>query len=150
MIEFSRQQRQALKKLLGRPPVYPANSPAESFLLRYVFLEALCRLVGKYYRERAGGRSKPGTRAPEAIQLNVVSRSFSHFGIRVPTERLTSLLDSSLDRRANKSARNLRNGIVHRWDENDVTEAVERHSRFVGIMDAVIDAIARRANGRVK
>lgn len=147
MTEFSVQQRKALKRLLGRPPVYPTDNLAESFLLRYVFVEALCRQVGKYYRERAGARKKTLAKSNEAIHLDVVGRSFAHFGIHVRSERLAELLDSSQEKRGSKSARNLRNGIVHRWDEMDVAEASERFSSLCIAIDAVVDAIALRARG---
>ena len=149
-IPFSPQQRQALKRLLGRPPAYPNNNFAESFLLRYVFVEALCRQVGKYYRERARARKKTLTKPHESIHLDVVGRSFTYFGIRLRSERLAQFLDSSLERRGAKSARNLRNGIVHRWDENDVAEASERYSSLCLAFDAVVGAIAHRANGRYR
>lgn len=146
-IPFSAQQRQALKRLLGRPPAYPNNDFAESFLLRYVFVEALCRQVGKYYRERARARKKTLTKSHEPIQLDVVGRSFTYFGIRLRSERLAQFLDSALEKRGAKSARNLRNGIVHRWDVNDVAEASERHRSLYSALDAVVEAIACRVNG---
>lgn len=116
-------------------------------MLRYVFVEALCRQVGKYYRERAGARKKTVNKPHETIQLDVVARSFAHFGIQLRAERLEHLFDSSLEKRGAKSARNLRNGIVHRWDENDVAEASERYSNLCLALDAVVNAIAHRANG---
>jgi hypothetical protein len=146
-IPFSAQQRQALKRLLGRPPAYPNNDFAESFLLRYVFTEALCRQLGKYYRERAGARKKTLAKLHEPIQLDVVGRSFNYFGIRLRSERLAQFLDSALEKRGAKSARNLRNGIVHRWDANDVAEVSERHRSLYSALDAVVEAVACSVNG---
>lgn len=146
-IPFSVQQRQALKRLLGRPPAYPNNDFAESFLLRYVFAEALCRQVVKYYRERARAKRRTLTKSHEPIHLDVVDRSFTYFGIRLRPERLAQILDSALEKRGAKSARNLRNGIVHRWDANDVAEVSERHRSLYSTLDAVVEAVACRVNG---
>lgn len=147
MTDFSVQQLRVLKKLLGRSPVYSSNVLAENFLLRYVFFEAICRQIGKYYRERAGVRKKAVTKSHESIHFDVVDRSFAYFGIQLRSERLAPLLDSSLEKRGAKSARNLRNGIVHRWDESDVAEASERYSSLCLALDAVVTAISHRVNG---
>jgi len=146
-VSFSVPQLRALKKFLGRPPAYPKGNLAENFLLRYVFAEAFCRYVGRYYRERRVVRNKALTKSHESIQIDVVGRSFAYFGIRLRPEVLAQFLDSKLDKRGEKSSRNLRNGIVHRWDENDVAEVSERYVRLCSILDAVVEAIACRANG---
>lgn len=146
MTALSVQQRRALKKFLGRPPVEQKGNLAESFLLKYVFVEALCRQIGNYYRERAGGRKKAISQSHEAIQIDVVGRSFAYFGIQLQPGRLAEVLDSSLAKRGQKSARNLRNGIVHRWDEMDVAEASKRHFNLCSTLDALVNAVARCAN----
>lgn len=148
MTDFSVRQLRVLKKLLRRSPAYSSNVLVENFLLRYIFFEAICRQIGKYYRERAGVRRKALTKSHESIHLDVVGRSFSYFGIQLRSERLAPLLDSSLEKRGAKSARNLRNGIVHRWDENDVAEASERYPSLCLALDAVVTAISHRVNGR--
>lgn len=145
MTDFSVQQRRALNKLLRRQPAYPSGSLAESFVLKYVFVEALCRLVGRYYRERAKSIKKTTGKTHESIQLDVLGRSFAHFGVQLREERLALLFDSSFDKRGAKSARNLRNGIVHRWDENDVAEASKHSAILAEHFDALIEAIAKRA-----
>lgn len=148
--EFTVQQRRSLKRLLGRSPVYSNEISVENFLLRYIFLEALCRQVGKYYRERAGSRRKTASKSYETLQVNVVSRAFSYFGIQLRAERLMQLLDSSLEKRSARSARNLRNGIIHRWDENDMAEVSARYSSLCLALDSAVDAIACRTNARAR
>ena len=147
MVEFNSYQRRALRKFLERSPSYTNENSAENFLLRYVFFEALCRHIGKYYKERVEVRKRKAKKSYESMQIDVVARSFAYFGIQIRFERLTYLLDSSLEKRNQKSARNLRNGIVHRWDENDVAEASERYSNLCLALDAVVDAISHRVNG---
>lgn len=146
MTDFSVQQLRVLRKLLKRSPAYSSGILVENFLLKYIFFEAICRQIGKYYRERAGVRRKAVTKSHESIHFDVVDRSFSYFGIQLRSERLAPLLDSSLEKRGAKSARNLRNGIVHRWDENDVAEASERCSSLCRALDAVVNAVSHRVN----
>lgn len=145
-IDFSVQQRRAINALLRRPPNYTKSNLAENFLLKYVFCEALCRQVCKYYRERPSVKNKKTTKSHEVIQLDVVSRSFAYFGILIRNERLLQLLDSSLEKRGWKSARNLRNGIVHRWDKMDVAEVSQRYSSLCLTLDTVVNAIELRSD----
>jgi hypothetical protein len=147
MTEFSLQQRNALMKLLKRPPAYASDRLAESFLLKYVFVESLCRLVGRYYNEHDRSGKKIVSKSREPIKIDVVSRSFVHFGIQVEAECLELVLSSSLAKRDKKSARILRNGIVHRWDENDVAEASRRYSSLCRALNVVVNSISHRANG---
>lgn len=150
MVEFSAQQHRALKRLLARPPANMKNNFSEDFLLKYVFVESLCRLVGKYYQERPRVKKKSVSQSHQTIQINVVSRSLAYFGIQLRPEQLANFLDSSFEKRDEKSARNLRNGIVHRWDENDVGEASRRYSSLCLTLNAVVKAIANRVNGGMR
>ena len=146
MSEFSTQQAKQLTKLLGRPPTGLTRGTVECFLLSYVFLEALIRLVGRYYRERSTTQKKAMTE-DSSLNVDVVKRSLRHFGILVDERRVDSLLASHKAKRGLKTARVLRNGLVHRWDLSDAKEAVERIDELVAAMMAVVDAIAMRAKG---
>lgn len=148
MTQFSVQQRRALKNFIRRSPVYAVGGLAEDFLLKYVFFEAICRRIGEYYGSRPGVRGKGMAKSHASINLIFVWRSFSYFDINFGLDRLRYLLDSSLRKRGEKSARNLRNGLVHRWDENDVAEVSARHSSLCLTLDAVVTAISHRVNGR--
>lgn len=146
MTEFSTQQAKQLTKLLGRPPNGLSRGTAECFLLRYVFLEALVRLVGRYYRERSATQKK-ATTEDSSLNVEVVKRSLKHFGVLVDHRRVDSLLASPKAKRGQKTARLLRNGLVHRWDMSDANEAVERFDELVTAMMALVDAIALRVRG---
>ncbi len=147
MTDFSTQQVKQLAKLLGRPPKGLARGTAECFLLRYVFLEALVRLVGRYYRERSTTQKKTATE-DSSLNVEVVKRSLKHFGLLVDERRVDALLASPKAKRGQKTARVLRNGLVHRWDVSDANEAVQRFDELVTAMMALVDAIAMRVNGK--
>ena len=133
------------KKLLAHPPMTSGLEIPEQFLMRFVLFEALVRLVGRYYRERHGQRTKTGTHAP--LDIEVVKRSFAHFFITVSDERFSFLLNSKLTKRYEKSARNLRNGLAHHWKAEDVTEVKNRYAALNSALTKVVDAIKVRIDG---
>jgi hypothetical protein len=147
MSEFSSQQVKTLAKLLGRQPCEVPKGTPECFLLRYVFLEALIRLVGRYYRERSTTQKKAATE-DSSLNVEVVKRSLKHFGVLVDERRVDGLLASPKAKRGQKTARVLRNGLVHRWDVSDAKEAVERFDELVTAMMELVDAIAMRVKGQ--
>ena len=51
----------------------------------------------------------------------------THFEMQFDSAMLELLLDSKLENRNKKSARNLRNGMVHQWLERDCNEAANRY-----------------------
>jgi hypothetical protein len=144
MTDFSRQQAKELKKLMARPPVLSRSKDAnaETFVLRYLFMEATLRAVGNYYRHR---NRKPAASAELSLNIDVVKRSLSHFDIAVHPERLVLLLDSKLVKRNAKSARQLRNGLVHRWDAGDATEVKERRNQLFEAIQGLLEAVTRPA-----
>jgi hypothetical protein len=132
MTDFSTQQAKQLVKLLARQPSGLHKGTAECFLLRYVFLEALVRLVGRYYRERCTAQKK-ATTEDSSLNIEVVKRSLKHFGVLVDERRVDGLLASPKAKRGQKTARVLRNGLVHRWDVSNAEEAVERFDELVAL-----------------
>ena len=137
-----------LKKLFSHPPVATGFGIPEKFLLQFVFFEAVVRLIGHYYRERTGQKKK--STSHESLNIDVVRRSFVHFGISVAYERLDLLLDSSLTTRNAKSARNLRNGLAHQWKAEDVKEVKARYKALSSALNEVIDAVKRRVGSAAK
>lgn len=146
MTDFSAQQSKQLVKLLGRQPNGLPNGTAECYLLRYVFLEALVRLVGRYYRERSTAQKK-ATTEDSSLNVDVVKRSLKHFGVLVDERRVDSVLASPKAKRGQKTARVLRNGLVHRWDVNAANEVIHRFDELTTAMTALVDAIAMRVRG---
>jgi hypothetical protein len=146
MTDFRPQQAKQLVQLLGHPPKGLRKNTAESFLLQYVFLEALLRLVGRYYRQRSTAQKKLANE-DGSLNVVVVNRSLKHFGVRVDQQRIDGLLSSGKTKRGQKTARVLRNGLVHRWDAKDAGEVIQRFEELTTGMKAVVNAIAMRVKG---
>lgn len=145
MSDFSRQKIKQIRILLGRSPTRLGEGTAESFLLRFVLFEALVKTVGRYYRESVGRVKSSQVANKESLQTSSVQRWLEHFSIVIHPERIKFILDSSLRNRGFKSARALRNGLVHQWDARDAEEAVARFLDLDGAMLVVIEAIEVRA-----
>ena len=78
MTDFRPQQSREVAKLLRRCPKGLRLGTPECFLLRYVFLEALIRLVGRYYRERSTTQKKV-VEQEGSLNVEVIKRSLKHF-----------------------------------------------------------------------
>lgn len=109
MTDFRPQQAREIRKLMAREPTRFSRGTAETFILRYVFLEALILLVGRYCRERS---MTPKKIVVQDTPLNVltVKRSMRHFPIVMDERRVDAVLSSTNARRGFKTARILRNG----------------------------------------
>lgn len=144
MSEFRPQQVKGLKKLLARQPGSSGDTPPERFLLQYVFMEALVRLIGNYYRTRhkSQGKSSGGD---EPLNIVVVHRSLLYFELPVHDERLALLFESKGTKRWAKSARQLRNGLVHRWDAQDGVEVTKRYGELEAAINGLVKAATSRA-----
>ena len=145
MSDFSRQQVKQLRLLLARQPIHAGEKSPEGFLLRYVFFEAVSKTVGKYYRESIGRQSSMASATKEVLQLPRVQKWLDHFALQVHPEQLRTILDSSLKYRGNKSARELRNGLVHQWSEKDAEEVISRFKMLDRALVSVISAIDKAA-----
>lgn len=144
MTDFNTQQIKILKKLFAHSPMTTGLGIPEKFLLQYVLFEALTRLVGSNYRNRVAQRKKSTTH--ESLKIDVVKRSFKHFSIRVSDERLNLLLNSKLTKKDEKSARKLRDGLVHQWKAEDVQEVIKRYGALSNALIEVSSAIEARVH----
>ncbi len=146
MTEFSRQQAKQLRLLMARQPVHAGEKSPEGFLLRYVFFEAVTKTVGKYYRESIGRQNSVASATREVLQLPLVQKWMKHFALKVHPEQLKLILDSSLKYRGKKSARELRNGLVHQWSAKDAEEVMSRFTsldRALVVVTLAIDKAAK-------
>lgn len=139
MPEFSTQQKRALRKLQTRlPSAVQGKGQAECFLLNYIGFEAQARKVWHFFRCRSGkelAESKQGIPMPE------LQKALAHFDIAFERTWLSVLLDSKKNKRNMMSARNLRNGLVHQWQEADCKEAIRRYGEFEAIFKSFRSAI---------
>jgi hypothetical protein len=138
MAAFSNRQCRELRKLIARcPEIVAGENSAENFLLRYVGFEAVARRCWHYYR----CRKKTVKESRSGIPLSELIKACDNFEMGLGEDTIKLLLDSKSDRRNFKSARNLRNGIVHGWNEADCKEAKDRFNEFAQHFDAFFTAL---------
>lgn len=146
MTDFSQKQAKHIRQLLTRKPAHVNEVSPEGFLLLYVFFEALLKLVGRYYRETQRPQRKQPT-GKEPLNINQVKKWLMFFQMTVHHERLGLLLDSKRTNRRQKSARELRNGLVHSWNAGDYAEVVERFPELKVALTGVVESVAQRVGG---
>lgn len=138
MAEFSKKQKKVLRKLSeSKPLCHPELGEAECFVLNFISFEAQARRIWHYYR----CRKKVKTESKAGIPIAELKKAMDHFGIQFDEGKLNALLDSKLDKREEKSARNLRNGMVHQWLEDDCKEAAKRYDKFLECFNAFDSAL---------
>lgn len=127
MTRLSNQQRKELRALQKRLPLCaPEDCGAEKFILEYIAFEAQAKKLWHYYRCRRNFIVE----SESPLQLQEIKKAMVHFDININDEILNPLLDSKLTTRGKKSARELRNGMIHRWLKEDCKEATERYAEF--------------------
>jgi hypothetical protein len=135
--EFSIQQKKALKTLYSRQPKVTQASP-ESILLKYVGFESITRKVWNYSRKI---KKKDASDSYGPIPIHSLNGALKNFGVQLNEVVIERLLSSDLTKRNNKSARNLRNAIVHQWREADFNEISERYANLSNDIDKFMDAV---------
>jgi hypothetical protein len=140
MSEFTNQQRKALRKLQGRLPYCTQGiGKVESFTLHYISFEAQARKIWHYYR----CRKKVQKESKAGIPLGELIKGLKYFEIQFDNDKIHRLLDSNLRTRKRKSARNLRNGIVHQWLEEDCKEVETRYEEFIDCIEEFSASLGR-------
>jgi hypothetical protein len=138
--EFSIQQKRALKTLFSRLPSVNDKTP-ESFLLNYVAFEAVARKVWNYSRKLKKKDAADSYASIPALSLN---KALKAFGVQLNNLVVEKLLSSDLTKRGSKSARNLRNAIVHQWKKSDCDEVQLRYVDLSNDIDKFIESIKEK------
>jgi hypothetical protein len=139
MAEFSKQQKRTLRKLqTSLPQTKPGNSKTENFLHHYIAFEAQARKLWFYYQCRKKHKSKE---SHAGIPLKELKSAVKHFELDIQPDLLDILLDSKRNKRDEKSARELRNPIIHSWKREDCKEVEKRYTDFVPAFEQFHQAI---------
>lgn len=132
----------AVAQLLQRPPSLTHPGAVETFVLSYIYFEALLRILLEAYHSREGGVA-PSGRGARDIRVDVVRRAVAHFKVGVSREVIDFLLESRRRSRGSKSCRNLRNELVHGWSWQDAEEVLNRRVELGAALAEATGAIAR-------
>lgn len=139
MSQFEVARSKSLAQLLRRKP--DGTGQVDQFLLGYIFVEATLREVLRAYRS-AQPHGNVEEKKGYPIRKDVVAKSVTHFGIQIPNQSIELLLDSRANKRGKKSARNLRNALVHEWNKEDADEVENRATELNGLIASCLKEIA--------
>lgn len=138
--EFSIQQKRALKGLFSRLPFINDKTP-ESFLLKFVAFEAVARKIWNYSRKI---KKKDASDSFGSIPAPSLNKALKAFGVQLNQLVVEKLLSSDLTKRGFKSARNLRNAIVHQWKESDCDEVNSRFTELANDIDKFMNSVKEK------
>ena len=136
---FSRQQMKSLNKLSSSLPSYELIGGAESFLLCYISFESICRKIWNFHRSAKA--NKPINETHASLPLPAIKKAFKEYKIKVSDTVFDNLLNSNKNKRNEKSARELRNGLIHQWKDQDRIEVIKREKELIGNLLLVINVV---------
>ncbi len=134
----------ALAALLNRHPQVAGAGRVEQFVLQYIYFEAVLRVILNGYRSRPEARTTDGQSGTRIVKTTV-SSSFVYFSIAVSSNQVDELLDSKRTKRGAKSARELRNALVHEWKAEDAGEVEDRAAELLELLKSALHAISKAA-----
>lgn len=119
----------------------------DQFLEKFMVCETICkRILDAYYT------SKGKKKAMRDIKLNLtdIKAAMKYAGYIITDNALLGDVFSSEDKRGSKSAKSLRNGIVHSLQIEDINEVFNRHSFLMLRMDAYLQLIKAPVDNKKK
>lgn len=136
---FSKKQIKSLKNLSSSLPNCELTEGAESFLLCYISFEAICRKIWNFYRSAKSNKIINETHA--SLPLPAIKKVFKAYNFKISDAIFDDLLDSNKKKRNEKSARELRNGLIHQWKDQDRIEVIQREKELIRKLSLVINAV---------
>ncbi len=108
-----------------------------AFIDKFTLCDLTCKAVLESY-EKAKGTFKQGS----FMDLNMkrIPSAMNHFGLSIPKHILNGVFGGSAQykKRGTKSAKKLRDGIVHGMNKEDIKEVVSRNTDLNNLMDTFL------------
>lgn len=136
----------AIEQLRSEAPNV-VHSILGTFLLHYFTCEVLAKLL---QGARRGLSPSDSLDQGRSVDLRGLKPALSHFGIQVPSKSLDRIFQSQRTAVKRKSARLLRNAVVHEMNELDIAEINRRGSGLVRDMKNFINKIERATRASLK
>lgn len=136
---FSNAQMKELARILNLKLGSTETAFISDFVLAYIRFEALALKICHFYRCR---EKAINDKTRTSLNINEVKRAFSYFGVQISEETINFILDSKLVKRDEKSFRNLRNGIFHRLQKEDINEVKRHHNKIMKTFEEFFAAVS--------
>lgn len=107
------------------------------FIDKFILCEVAVKKVMRAYREGKKGESAKGY---ERLNMGIISKAVDWAGYGITKPELEELFSGSgkYTLRGSKSAKKLRDGMMHEHNENDIQEVVDRFEELNEKMDAFL------------
>ena len=133
MLASKKARFKALNNLLS--PTYNVNHHPEiaQFISRYIDCEIIARRLIRFFK-----RDKE-KRQVSSLYLPTLRRATTYFDIDVSEALLSGIFAGGEGKRGEKSARQLRNGYVHKKSPQDCEEMLANFNSWITLMDTFLD-----------
>ena len=99
--------------------------------------ELACKLIILEYK---AAKKKPVSYDEVKMQIQVIVAACHHVGLNISNDVLNRLFSSS-DKRGKRSAKKIRNAIVHSLSINDIKEVITRFIALDSDMDVFLSSL---------
>ncbi len=120
----------------------PGNSlKGNPKLLGFISLYISCEAVAKkfvYYMKT--DKEVNTSEAYDDLRYPDIEKAAEHFGLEVQQELIKRIFKSGKGKRNSKTPRQLRNGIIHLMNSNDIKEVIQRDNELISLMKKWLEA----------
>ena len=114
-----------------------SQSIRREFIDKFTLCDVTCKSVLEFYA-KAKGTYKPGSFIN--LDMRIIPHAMNFFKLTIPQHVLNGVFGGSgqYKKRGTKSAKKLRDGIVHAMNKEDIGEVVTRNTDLNNLMDAFL------------
>lgn len=108
------------------------------FIDKFTLCDLTCKAILEYYKK---AKKREGEEIKCVLDMRVIPFAFSWANIEVKRNVLNLIFggSKSFKKRGSKSAKKLRDGIVHAMNADDLQELVARQAELTAAMDAYLE-----------
>ena len=122
-----------------------SESELSLFLLHYFTCETIAKVLQGAKKKQAPAKALNGN-----VHLGGLNSALDHFGLKLSKITLEQIFSTLAVRVQARSARKLRDKIVHEMSADDIAEVEKRGQRLTRDMNRFITAVERAANQSLK
>lgn len=109
----------------------------DEFLSKFALCEIACKSVIEYYKK---AQDESVDIKEIKLDMRSIPAAFAKFNYEIDRHILTDIFGAS-KKRGQKSAKKLRDCIVHALSEEDILEVIDRRNDLYSVMDSFLDII---------
>lgn len=114
------------------------------FLDKFIVCEVVCKTIIEYYQKE----TKKKQNGYITLNMKTISAAMNHFSLAIPNHILNGVFGGSgnYKKRGTKSAKKLRDGIMHAASKEDAIEVYDRRFELNDLMDDFLTYLLPKEN----